>query len=79
MRHRDTARTHWNEVTTMPDILNPTIEDAKLHVTMIIDGHSDIVAREIDRMPSPVLREYTKLVINLLATVKANELQNRGV
>jgi hypothetical protein len=62
----------------MLDILDPSEDDAKLHVTLIINGHADAVAREVSRMPSPVLRDYTMIVLNLLATVKSEELANHS-
>ena len=57
--------------------LDPTIDDVKLHTTLLVDGYTDIVDAELAKMPTPALRQYARLAINLLATVKANELQNR--
>jgi hypothetical protein len=52
------------------DPLNPTIDDVKLHVSLMVNGHADIVNAEIDRLAMPALRQYAGLVIDLLADVK---------
>jgi hypothetical protein len=58
----------------MMDILNPTVDDVKLYTTMIVDGYTDQVGAQIDRMATPALRVLAKQAVTLLAETKAKEL-----
>lgn len=55
----------------MLDILNPSEDDIKLLTALIADGHADVTANYVGRLPTPVLRQFAMLALSLLAEVKS--------